>query len=528
MYKDKLKNQINNVSDITGLNDLIADLRVISANEKSESVLKIIRSAIKLCKKLHHEECVVNLYELEIKQLFHKDSSSEKINSLLSEMFRISKETNYNAGLTLAHSIEWGVLKLKGKPKKSMAALKKAKLLLERREQKKDYIYYVCKYSFALDNWLLNHKYETTVDFEECSVYFYKEGYYRSLAQTFGLQSLIYTRTHEGKRALDMSNAILVDRFLFEKLPLDVKGIIYYFTGLGHMLDANLTMAESYFSEAYNILKPIYKDSIYFAYYLVLLSYLTTIRGLQGKTEQALGIVKEAEELLQTEFIKNNLDNNSKKQITHTHNLTKFYNISRLSTYDSQEHQKLINKIIKGSKNLYSDFMTFSEFILNSELDTETLQVLLEIDNFSINRVKHLIEFSIEKQKTETEINQDQKTLNCISILKTRTITPKTTFMEHVYANLLNAQQLFSSKRYAEIAPLLKKYENRLNKIEVLEIRIFMEAFIQVGAFKNGDPLGPALQYMAIKKCRLYGFSKLENKLLDYLHLQHKEITRTI
>ncbi|MCG3224811.1 MAG: hypothetical protein H7647_10115 [Candidatus Heimdallarchaeota archaeon] len=55
-----------------------------------------------------------------------------------------------------------------------------------------------------------------------------------------------------------------------------------------------------------------------------------------------------------------------------------------------------------------------------------------------------------------------------------------------------------------------------------MKCRIFMEAFIQVGAYKNGDPLGPALQYMAIKKCRNYGFSRLENKLLDYLQLQRK------
>ncbi|MHA1590897.1 MAG: hypothetical protein ACTSUP_00165, partial [Candidatus Heimdallarchaeaceae archaeon] len=100
--------------------------------------------------------------------------------------------------------------------------------------------------------------------------------------------------------------------------------------------------------------------------------------------------------------------------------------------------------------------------------------------------------------------------------------------IEYAYRDLLIAQQLFSLKRYAEISPLLKQYESRLKQIEVLEMRIFMEAFIQVGTYKNGDPLGPALQYMAIKKCRLYGFSRLEYTLLNYLQLQQKEITRTI
>ena len=70
--------------------------------------------------------------------------------------------------------------------------------------------------------------------------------------------------------------------------------------------------------------------------------------------------------------------------------------------------------------------------------------------------------------------------------------------------------------------------KNNLHKIEVLEMRVFMEAFIQVGAYKNGDPLGPALQYMAIKKCRLYGFSKLENNLLDYLNMQKKDALRSL
>ncbi|MCK4895920.1 MAG: hypothetical protein KAS47_03875 [Candidatus Heimdallarchaeota archaeon] len=49
-----------------------------------------------------------------------------------------------------------------------------------------------------------------------------------------------------------------------------------------------------------------------------------------------------------------------------------------------------------------------------------------------------------------------------------------------------------------------------------------MEAFIQIGAYKSGDPLGPALQYMTIKKFKLYEFSRLQNKLLDYLQLQQK------
>lgn len=513
----------------TKIDEILRKLRVLVSNDRSnQAITKVTKEAIKKFIKMGNHKGLVDLYGLLILQLEYLNENADYVSVLIEKMQKTAEKHQYNEGLALTYSYLWYNEKLKGNAKASREAIFKAKEIIDNLEEYEDYNYYFVIYSFAMDQWLEKHDTSVMSLLEDCIQYYYKNNFHRSLAQTFSFLSVVYTRKHKNTKILKLGNEILANRTLFEKLPPDVGGIIYYFTGLGHMLNANLVMAESYFSQAYDILKPIYESSIYFSNFLILHSYLATVKGLQGKTNAACAIIKDVEIFLQTAHTKKNLDQSTKKQIIHTLNLVKFYNISRLGNYNPQEHQVLIGEIIENCKDLYSDFMTLSEFILNSNLDSEKLQQLLEIDNFSVNRVKHLIEFSIEKQKTETEINQDQKTLNCISILKTRTITPKTTFMEHVYADLLIAQQLFSSKRYAEIAPLLKKYENRLNKIEVLEMRIFMEAFIQVGAFKNGDPLGPALQYMAIKKCRLYGFSRLENKLLDYLHLQHKEIIRTV
>ncbi len=519
---------INTINSEEELFKLIKKLRVMASNKNEPLIYQYIENAIKQSSKLKDAKSLIRLYDLQIRQLYNHTSNIEEIKKILTKMCKLSQEIEFSEGLALIHQIKWHLGRLQGNIKESKKEIQLSLEVIKERDVSDAYTLFTCKYSYAIEIWLKNHNTESAVLLEDCVEHFIQEGFYRSLAQTFGLLSMIYTRTHDSKKALNMSNAILANRLLFENLPRDVKGITYYFTGLGHMLDANLAIAESYFNEAYTILKPIYKNSIYFAYYLVLLSYLATVKGLQGKTEQAAEMVKEASKTLQTAFVKKNLDKNSKKQITHTHNLTNFYNLSRLSKYDPQEHQELINEIVKGSENLYSDFMTFSEFILNSDLDSDTLQEVLAIENFSINRVKHLIEFMLEKQKLDTEINQEQRVLNCIAILEKRVKTSKTTFMENAYADLLIAQELFSLKRYAEISPLLRKYESRLKQIEVLEMRIFMEAFIQVGAFKNGDPLGPALQYMAIKKCRLYGFSRLENKLLDYLQLQHKEIRRAV
>ena len=134
-----------------------------------------------------------------------------------------------------------------------------------------------------------------------------------------------------------------------------------------------------------------------------------------------------------------------------------------------------------------------------------------------------IINFLIEKTTNADE----QSIINSISELKRRPAKDRMTYEEKAFADLLAAQEYYKLRRFSEIYPLLKKYKENLHRIEILELRIFMEAFIQIGAFKNGDPMGPALQYVAIRKCRQYGFSRLENKLLNYLELQHKDIIQS-
>jgi hypothetical protein len=525
----EIKENLQSTLSETKIDEILRKLRVLVSNDRSnQAIAKVTKEAIKKFIKMGNHKGLVDLYGLLILQLEYLNENADCVSVLIEEMQKTAEKHQYKEGLALTYSYLWYNKKLKGNAKASREAIFKAKEIIDNLEEYEDYNYYFVIYSFAMDQWLEKHDTSVMSLLEDCIQYYYKNNFHRSLAQTFSFLSIVYTRKHKNTKILKLGNEILANRTLFEKLPPDVGGIIYYFTGLGHMLNANLVIAESYFSEAYDILKPIYESSIYFSNFILLHSYLATVKGLQGKTNSACNIIEDAEIFLQTNHIKKNLDHSTKKQIVHTLNLVKFYNLSRLGNYSPNEHQVLIGEIIDNCKNLYSDFMTLSEFILIANLDSDTLKQLLMIDNFSINRVKHLIEFMLEKQKLEKEITQEQAALNCITILEKRAKTTKTTFMENAYTNLLIAQQLFTLKRFAEISPLLKQYENRLHRIEVLEMRIFMEAFIQVGAYKNGDPLGPALQYMAIKKCRLYGFSRLENKLLDYLQLQQEQITRTM
>lgn len=317
---------------------------------------------------------------------------------------------------------------------------------------------------------------------------------------------------------------ILSDTNLLSKMPVEIQSIVYYFIGVSHKLSFNLNESEKHLMEAKSILKPIYKKSIYSSYFLTTLSHLTATYALQGKLMLALEQMKEVEELMEEGIAIKNLDSFNKKQITHTFNLVTFYIKSRQYSFQTEDLQELVQIIVEGIGKYYSNAMFFSEFLLNSNLSKEQLIEIKNSDNQSTKRIEHVVNFLIEK----TVQTEEQQAIKSIFILKERPVKEKMTTVEKAFADLLAAQEYYKIKRFAEISPLLKQYKNRLYSIEVLELRVFMEAFIQVGAFKNGDPLGPALQYMAIKKCRNYGFSRLENRLLDYLQLQQKEIIRTV
>ncbi len=525
-----MKNSFDKVDDIETkdrLYEFVNNLRRIAVNQKSENILKIAKKAFTKSMEIKDNKSAVRLYDIKIRLLYHKLTNLPIIEEMLSKMQKLSQNINFIEGIALVNQLMYHIEKLKGNNEASKQALEKAIKIVRTKDFQDEYTLFGCEYSYALDKWLEFHDFTVSYILEECLVYFYNNGFFRSLAHTIGVLGVIYTKMNNSRKILEISKLIFVNKSLFNELPPDIKGLSYYFAGLGYMLDLNLHFAEAFFKDAYNTLKPIHKESIYFSNFIILHSFLCTVTALQGKFEQSLILIEEAENLLKQDFFEKNLDLVTKKQIYHTLNLNKFYVYSRLKNFDTEKMQDLIEDVYIGSKSFYSNFMLLCEFILNSNLEYIKMKELLDTNNFSLNRVKHIILFILQKDE-EKEESSDWKHLQRMEILKNREKTTKTTFIENVFADLLIAQQLFSLKRFEEIYTLLRKYEKQLQRIEVLELRIFMEAFIQVGAFKNGDPLGPALQYMAIKKCRNYGFSRLENKLLAYLDMQHIDNQSTI
>ena len=384
---------------------------------------------------------------------------------------------------------------------------------------KRQHIYHFIRYSYAVEQWLDSRDFKSSIILEECANYFYLNGYFHSFARTLCILIVIYQQTQNNEKSMEIIRKILSNYDFLAKMPEEIKSIVYYFIGVSHKLSFNLSVTEKYLLEAERILKPIYKESIYSRYYLTALSHLSAISALQGKLELALDQMKRVEDLLEEEIVLRNIDVFNKIQIIHTYNLTKFYLQSRLHNFCVEKSQGLIQTIISNVGTYHSNAMMLSEFLLNANLTKAELHDIKTLNNPSTRRVEHILDFLIGE-----ESDDDKRTLRRINALKRRPVEVRMTYVEKAFADLLAAQEYYKINRFAEIYPLLKKYENQTHKIEVLEMRVFMEAFIQVGAYKNGDPLGPALQYMAIKKCRNYGFSRLENRLLDYLDIQRRDI----
>ncbi len=518
--EDKVK-EIDTINSKESMSLFIDRFRVLASNNRNnENILDLISKAIQKCNQLDDQKSLVKLYEIKVSQIEHLQEKQQDISRLVRQMKDISKKINYLGGLALAYNIEWYIEKYNGRIERSLKALEISMNYVSQYLNSEEYEYYVCNYSFAVENWLSKRDVESSLILEKCANYFHRSGFYRSFTQCLSLLMMIYQQTQNKKNSMELIREIFNRGDFLYKIPKDVQSIIHYFIGVTHELNFNLKEATTHLSESKSKLEPLYKEDMYSGYYLITLSYLTATYALQGKLELALKQVREVDALIEEGIVTKNLDSFSKGQIIHNFDLTIFYIKSRLQGFHIEELQELLQTILTNISKYYSNAIFFSELLLNANLTNEQLIEIKNLNNPSTKRVGHIINFLIEKA-THTE---EKQIINLISALKRKPVEERMTFAEKAFADLLAAQEYYKLNRFTDIYPLLKKYENQLHRIEVLELRVFMEAFIQIGAYKNGDPLGPALQYMAIKKCKNYGFSRLENRLIDYLQMQKDSI----
>ena len=520
----QLEEEIEQIDNFEDFFNFINKIRPLCSNKKSSFIEQILDKAINRCKAVDAQNSLISLYDLKIRQLYHNKNKLPEALEVHAKMCTLATKLDDDTGLALAYQLKWHIEKLRGNKKISSRSIRKAIEIIESSTSIDDYTRFFCYYSSAVENWLEYRDFSSSTILEECIDFFYSTGYYHGLAMSLGVLIIIYQQTQNREESMKLIRRILSRRNLLLQMPKEILSIVHFFIGFSHELSFNLNNAENHLLESQAILRPIYRKSIYSGYYVTTLSYLTSTYALQGKLELALKQMKEVEELMEEGIVTRNLDSFNKEQLKHIFNLTKFYIHSRLQNFRIEDIQELVQTIFNNIGNYHSNAMFFSEFLMNAELTKEQLIKIKNLNNPSTKRVEHIINFLIEK----TTHAEEQQIINYISVLKKRPVEKRMTFLEKAYADLLAAREYYKINRFAEIYPLLKKYENNLHKIEILEMRVFIEAFIQVGAYKNGDPLEPALQYMAIKKCRQYGFSRLENSLLDYLNMQGNDALRML
>ena len=526
MIGDNIKNTVISLKSASELNEIIDTLRVYAANEKSKETIEIINIALQKSEVFKNKKAIVNLLELRIKQLFSSTNQLREIEKNLFLMKQISKDILYEEGLILAFSIEWGVERFKGREDRSLKAMQKSMELLKTCKNCSDYTYHVTRYSYAINEWRKEHNPSSADILEDCIKYFADTGLHKGLIRALGYLSIIYFHTQKQKGIHEIIQRFYV-RLEVKETPQDLRPVIHYFLGATLELDFYLTEAEKHFVLAKEIFECTKMKNQHYNFYLPTLSHLSAMRSLKGKIIDAKNNILKFERIFYNEFFEDNLDKESKKQIVHTFNLINFYIKSRLYEFNLSEMSVIINNILNGALTLYSNAIMFTEFLLNAELSVEQLTNLKNCKNASIRRVEHIIDYLLVNASYSSLSSEEGAELK-VEILQKKLNSKRMTLIERVFTDLLIAQQLYSLKRYGEIYSHLKKYKKQLHRIEVLELRIFMEAFIQVGAFKSRDPLGPALQYMAIKKCKNHGFSRLENTLLNYLQLQQRDIMKSI
>ncbi len=493
------------------LRSFIAPLRIFASNNKfDKKTIEIVEKTIEKCLIIEDKKSLVDLYELKISQIEHLNDHIDIISEILQSMRSISTEIDYRGGLALSYNIEWFVEKTKGCKEKSRKAVDQSIVLVNDKSMHDKYAYYICYYSYAIDQWLEKHDPTSADILEACAEYFFQNGYYRSLVQTLGILAIIYQRTKSREKVLETSKSLLENNFIFEQLPKDVQAYSHYLVGYGYTLQCSLSEAEAHFEKSRKILKESYKSSIYFGYYFTTLSHLSAIYALQGKLDQATQSVDKTEKLLQDKFIQESLDKVSKRQITHTFNLTKFYVQTRKEDFNIEESGDLIETIYSGIQINYSDAIMLSEFLLNAQLSYEQLLELQKKDNVSLKRVKHITSFMMEKTRTDVELTAVERLRNCIVTLWKRRVPKDDTFVEQSFVDLLLAQQYYDLGRFDEMNKLLKNYSDNLDTIEVLEQKLFIKGMMYFAAHRSGDFTAAPKFYKIIEECKSNDFTSLE------------------
>ena len=490
---------------------LINQFRLLASNERANAkVLALLDKAIEKNSKLADKKTLIDLYGLKILQLEHLKEGLDEISDISLEMHALATEIDYQDGLAFSYSFKYFIEKIKGNEEKCNESIERAMKIINNSPVHDNYIYHFVRYSYAVKQWLTNKNPFSANILEECVEYFFQNGFYRSLVQTFGLLLIIYQRTQNRNKALEISKQLVNNEEIFTQIPQDVQAYVYYLLGLGNLLQFNLSDAETYFEESRKLMKETYKESIYFGYYPLTLAFLSEVLALQGKFRQVTKLVDETEETLHNAYIHKNLDNVSKRQITHIFNLLKFYVQTRKEGFNIEESSDLIETLYSGIQINYSDAIMLSEFLLNAQLSYEQLLELQKKDNPSLKRVKHIASLMMEKTRTDVDLKTFERLRNCIVTLWKRRVPKDETFIEQSFVDLLLAQQYYDMGRFGEMNKLLKNYSDILDSIEVLEQRLFIKGMMHFAAHRSGDFTAAPKFCKTIEECKSNDFTSLE------------------
>ena len=185
---------------------------------------------------LDNKKALINLYGYKIPIIYNFKEKLPLASQLINEMLTISEEISYQDGIAWAYSYIWYIEKVKGNEKKSAKAMDKSLEILNQLTDCNRYIHHFILYSYAVEKWLEERDTKSSDILEECADYFFQNGFYRSLVQTLGILLIIYQRTQNSEKVLEISKGLLGNKRVYEKLPKDVQACTHYVAGLGYTI----------------------------------------------------------------------------------------------------------------------------------------------------------------------------------------------------------------------------------------------------------------------------------------------------
>ncbi|OLS32530.1 MAG: hypothetical protein HeimAB125_07870 [Candidatus Heimdallarchaeota archaeon AB_125] len=418
------KDKVHNSTDIA---EYIRKLEIISANEKSEEVLNIIKEIIQKTENKIDKHLLFKLNWFLFLQSygFQKIEETEKILLKLSE---IAKETKQTEHMAIFYSTESLFYQLKGDHETSINKISESMEIIRNKKNSHKEVYYAILYAYTVFHSNSDKQYSKAAkNMQECFQYYYESSYNTlGMIKSFYLLIRFYILLGKDKKMNELFHWILNQEKIQERLIDTHYIILHWYLGIISTVRYRLDEAIDYLVKVYSRIKKS-NLSIYHMYeFADSLRLLSRCYALKGNFQESYNLLTELVNFMELDNIKQNYYQRRRKLIYFSSYYTILFIFAQLDIDVEKIEDQSLLQVYRYIKLFLEESQLAKQLLLENSLDEETMLKTIEKESMKSKDEVYLTLYQfLTTQETYRIDNVTEKTLD-----KIRNFTHEPAYMD--------------------------------------------------------------------------------------------------